>query len=88
MDPDLAEQIAAYHGEQSEVEIWPENETAVSLFHRVQTQWRIGMSGPTGLDYPAVESVMRLMAVEDQLDTLDRLQVMEHEALTVFSEQR
>jgi len=46
------------------------------------------MAGATGLDYTGVEVVLRLMGVDDPLDTLDRLQVMESEALTVFSEQR
>ena len=88
VDPDLAEQLDDYHGEQASIEIWPENETAVSLFERVQTQWRVGMAGPTGLDYPGVEVVMRLLAPEEPLDTLDRVRVMEHEALSVFRENR
>ena len=70
------------------MEIWPENETAVELFHRVQTQWREGMGGPTGLDYAAAESVIRLMDPDAPLETLDQLQVMELEALDVFREQR
>ena len=35
--------------------IWPENLLAWSFFSdQCRTQWRIGMSGPTGLDYAAV----------------------------------
>lgn len=34
-----------------EVEVWPENALAFSLFEEMSTQWRGGFSGPTGLDY-------------------------------------
>lgn len=36
------------------VEIWPEHIDACVLFSSVSTQWRVGMGGATGLDYPAV----------------------------------
>ncbi len=36
------------------VEVWPEHVQALHLFQRLQTQWRIGMSGPVGLNYPSV----------------------------------
>ena len=34
-----------------EVELWTENWPVISLFRKMATQWRIGMNGPTGLDY-------------------------------------
>ena len=36
---------------EEEAEIWPENWQTYNLFSQMQTQWKIGMSGPTGLDY-------------------------------------
>lgn len=30
---------------------------------RVQTQWRTGLAGATGLDYPGVEAALRLARV-------------------------
>lgn len=36
------------------VEVWPENHRAFDLFWEMQTQWRVGFAGPTGLDYGSV----------------------------------
>ncbi|MEN6538691.1 MAG: DUF1799 domain-containing protein [Mizugakiibacter sp.] len=36
---------------EEEAEIWPENWPAFALFSSLQTQWKVGMAGPTGLDY-------------------------------------
>lgn len=33
------------------VEIYPDNEVVHRLFAKMDTQWRVGMNGPTGLDY-------------------------------------
>ena len=35
-------------------ELDPANHDALELWLELQTQWRVGFSGPTGLDYPAV----------------------------------
>lgn len=71
------------------VEIWPENADAVHAFDAVGTQWRTGMNGPTGLDYPAVFAT--LDRVRRDLDDAGRdalfadLQVMERAALREMS---
>lgn len=64
-------------------EVWPSNWPAVEFFIGVGTQWRVGMAGPTGLDYTAVLAVMaRMRLSEQQHDELFRdLQVMEAAAL-------
>lgn len=74
--------------EETDYMVLPENWETVQVFIRCATQWRYaGMAGqPTGLDYSAVESVMRMRAVEDQSDTLDRLRIMEGEVLRVLRE--
>lgn len=53
---------------------------------RCQTQWRhAGMDGViTGLDYTAVESVMRLMRIKNRGEVFDGVQAMEYGALTEF----
>lgn len=68
--------------------IWQENETSFALFASLQTQWRIGMGGPTGLDYSAVPVVMELYSVpeKDRRQVFDDVRVMESEALKVFNE--
>jgi hypothetical protein len=45
------------------VEVWEENAAAFQVFTAMVTQWRVGMNGPTGLDYAALEPVMRLTGV-------------------------
>lgn len=69
--------------------MWPENLRAYELFQGLRTQWRIGMSGPTGLDYFAAFHRMDRMGLSpaeyDQLD--EDLQIMEASALQVMHEQ-
>jgi hypothetical protein len=69
-------------------EVWPDLMAAVNVFGAMQTQWRTGMAGATGLDYGALPAVMRLMGVPraDWPDTFDALRVLEDEALTTFRE--
>lgn len=43
------------------VEIWPENWGAYGVFCAMETQWRIGMAGPTGLDYAALPVALRMV---------------------------
>jgi hypothetical protein len=38
--------------------LFPENREAWQLFMSVQTQWRVGMGGREGLDYPGVHCVI------------------------------
>lgn len=75
-----------------EPEVFPvleENWPAVCLFLQCQTQWNY-LSGMTvmrtGLNYQAVETVMRLCyADQNQVDLFNRLQVIEREALATFN---
>jgi len=39
---------------QQDIEVWPENWPAWSLFCEISGQWRTGMNGPTALDYTAL----------------------------------
>ena len=64
------------------------NWEAVMVYQRCSTQWRVGMAGATGLDYPALESVMRMTRVQDQADCLERVQVIEFETLAAWAERR
>lgn len=51
------------------------------MFLRVQTQWRIGMNGATGLDYNAIRWAFEMYGVSDQREMFEGLQVMEAAAL-------
>jgi hypothetical protein len=44
--------------------LWPENEQAWHCWLAVQTQWRVGMSGVTGLDYAAVRAQLDEEGIE------------------------
>jgi hypothetical protein len=50
-----------------EVEVWPENWPSWRLFCEIETQWRTGMNGPTGLDYgPLFARLDRLGLTPDE----------------------
>jgi Phage related hypothetical protein (DUF1799) len=65
------------------VEVWPDCLPAVNLFISLQTQWRSGYAGYTGLDYGCVPDVLRLMGVARRYwpGIFDDLRVMESAAL-------
>lgn len=69
-------------------EVWPENWRAFCLFSDMQTQWRVGMSGPTGLDYTVLfHKLDRLGLTTDEYDELESdIRVMEFAALDVIHE--
>lgn len=69
---------------------WPENAQVIYLFIQLLTQWRVGMSGPTGLDYAAVYPLLdRKAADSEEWDQLfDDLRVMESAALEAIADQR
>ncbi len=52
------------------------------------TQWRIGMSGPTGIDYAVLNDVFRLNQIPkaERPDTFAAIRVMEDAALRVIHE--
>jgi len=67
--------------------LWPENVPAWNLWLACQTQWRIGMGGPTGLDYAGIEALMRMRNVSraERPELIEGLQVMEVVALEEFA---
>ena len=71
---------------EEEVELWPENEQAIKLFSVLSTQWRVGMNGPTGLDYNVLFHKMDRMGLDpDEYELLESdIQVIEREALNII----
>ena len=71
-----------------EFELYPENIEAWQVFNACATQWRIGMAGATGLDYAALESVLRLQRIKTKHhpDVFWRVQRIERGALNAMSE--
>lgn len=72
------------------IEYWPDTEPAIFTFIQLRTQWRMGFSGPVGLDYTAAETLMRIRRVpaSKRADLLDDLRVMEDEALRTLAEEK
>lgn len=60
------------------VEVWPENYDAFRLFSTLQTQWRTGMNGPTGLDY----NVLFQFMLPTNQELFEDIRIMESAALT------
>ncbi len=90
-DKELAEMDAAGLSESDfqdvEIDVWPENEPAYYLFLTLQTQWRVGMGGATGLDYAALPVALRMIgAVRAQWRQLMAdVRVMELAALAAMA---
>ncbi len=70
--------------------LWPENVQAWACWQGVQTQWRVGMSGPTGLDYQGVSAYLDLQCIdpEPRRELFELLQACERTTLDVWAEQR
>lgn len=67
-------------------EVLPEAWPAVTMFLRVQTQWRVGMGGVIGLDYGAVRWLFELEQVTKPAELLDDLQVIEAKVVEILSQ--
>ena len=69
------------------MELWPENEPAFALFTTINTQWRIGMGGPTGLDYNVLFSCMERMQLSPEAfdQIFADVRVIEIEALSILN---
>lgn len=51
-----------------EIQLWPDNVLAWQCWLDVQTQWRTGMGGPTGLDYAGVRAYLDEACVGPEQD--------------------
>lgn len=65
------------------VQVWPENIEAVSVFLAMQTQWRVGMNGRTGMDYSALDAVWPLVGIRrrDRTRVFQEFRIIEIGAL-------
>jgi hypothetical protein len=68
--------------------VLPEAEPVLRAWLAVQTQWRVGMAGPTGLDYAGVEAALRLRDEDDRAGVFAGLQVCEAAMLEALRERR
>lgn len=71
------------------VYLWPDNVCAWNHWQSVQTQWRVGMGGATGLDYAGVRAYLDEVDLgEQRRDVFAGIQACERATLDVWSEQR
>lgn len=71
-------------------EVFPENWQPLEVFAAMQTQWRTGMGGATGLDYAALPTVEVRCGVrkKQRRDVFEALRVLEAETLRVWAKDR
>lgn len=69
---------------EDEVGILPSIWEAFTVFSALATQWRVGASGATGLDYNVLPWVFELHGVEDAAACMADIRIMESEALKVM----
>jgi len=71
----------------SPVEVWTDNLQVVDVFCAMSHQWHHGMSGPTGLMYSEIETVLRWTGqeVEDKPQFFHDIQVLERTVLDQIS---
>jgi hypothetical protein len=88
-DNELAQVGLLREDVQVDVEVWTENWPSLELFSALSTQWRVGMNGPTGLDYSAVPVVMDMRGIEPDArrDIFEDIRIMERAAIEVFRDQ-
>ncbi len=68
------------------VEVWSCHWKALRLFVAMGTQWRTGMSGPTGLDYGVLPVVARALRIRLTTSRFDDLRTLEAEVLKISAE--
>ena len=70
--------------------LWPDNVRAWSCWQGVQTQWRVGMGGATGLDYAGVRAFLdeQQLAGDERREVFAGIQACERATLDVWAEQR
>ena len=84
------EQIAAAQLEavKHNFEVWEENWEAVMMFLKMQTQWNVSMRGLVGLNYQALETLIRLYHVKEPVELFEKVQVIERAALVKMNSKR
>lgn len=70
--------------------LWPDNVLAWRCWQGVQTQWRVGMGGATGLDYAGVRAFLdeQDLQRDERREVFAGIQACERATLEVWAEQR
>ena len=81
-------EVLAALEQSDEFELWPENAEPLRVFMRLQTQWRYGPAGPTGLDYAGVRVALEWLGVKVSPALFEDVQLMESATLKILAEAR
>lgn len=84
MPPEMAAMIDA----DADFDLWPDNDESFTIFTSIQTQWRVGMSGATGFDYPGVASAVQMMGQTMTPELFSDIQIMERAALDAMRDKK
>jgi len=71
--------------------LWPENVKTFNIWGQLQTQWRVGAAGATGLDYTAVTAYLRDVVgikKKDLLERFEEIRAMEIATLNEWAKQQ
>jgi hypothetical protein len=70
--------------------LWPDNVLAWNCWQGVQTQWRVGMGGATGLDYAGVRAFLdeQQLPADERRGVFSGIQACDRATLDVWAEQR
>jgi len=73
-----------------EVYLWPECVPLWSHWQEVQTQWRVGMSGATGLDYAGVTAYLATVEPDEveRREAFAAIREAERAVLSVWADER
>lgn len=80
-----------FDAQEEKTEVWPEHADAWLFFcNFCATQWRVGMSGYTGLDYTAILACLGCEEADAarRKDLFDQVRLIERGALEAMAEQR
>lgn len=71
-----------------DVFVWDINWDVFNLFYNMNSQWRVGMGGATGLDYSVIPTVGKMLGFKKKHinNMFSDLRVMENEALITMGE--
>lgn len=62
-------------------EVWPENWEALQAFLYTQTQWAVGPSGATGLDYTRMKDGLSMAGITVTPELFHKIRALESGAL-------
>jgi len=66
--------------------VFEDNWTAVKTFVAASTQWVMGFSGATGLNYQSIDFLFKLYNIKDRKTIFEEIQVIEAAALKKIKE--